>query len=213
MKVGILGSGIVAQQLGNGFLRIGDEVKLGTRDSSKLSDWLKQAGSKASVCSFEDAAKFGEMIILATFWAGTENVINLAGKKNFAGKILIDVTNPLDFSKGTPPRFDAAVGNSGGERIQNWLPESEVVKAFNTVNAFIMINPMREEGMPDLFIAGNEDKAKSSVSSIAKKWGWQSVHDIGDISNAFLLEAFAQLWIAYGFKNNSWGHAFKLLKK
>lgn len=213
MKVGILGSGMVAQQLGNGFLRIGDEVKLGTRDSSKLNDWLKQAGGTASVGSFEDAAKFGEMIVLATFWAGTENVLTLAGKNNFKGKIVIDVTNPLDFSKGTPPRFDAGVGNSGGERVQRWLPDSKVVKAFNIVNAYIMISPKRDEGMPDLFIAGNDDKAKASVSSLAKKFGWESVHDIGDISNAFLLEAFAQLWIAYGFKNNSWGHAFKLLKK
>jgi predicted dinucleotide-binding enzyme len=213
MKVGILGSGMVAQQLGNGFLRIGDEVKLGTRDSSKLTDWLKQAGNKASVGSFEDAAKFGEILVLATFWAGTENVIKMAGKNNFSGKTVIDVTNPLDFSQGTPPRFDAGVGNSGGERIQKWLADAKVVKAFNIVNAYIMISPKREEGMPDLFIAGNDNKAKAMVSNIAAKWGWTGVHDLGEISNAFLLEAFAQLWIAYAFKNNSWMHSFKLLKK
>lgn len=212
MKVGILGSGMVAQQFGNGFLRIGDEVKLGTRDSSKLSDWLKQADTKASVGSFEDAARFGEMLVLATFWAGTENAINLAVKKNFSGKILIDVTNLLDFSQGTPPKFLSGVGNSGGDQVQRWLPDAPVVKAFNTINAYIMISPMREEGLPNLFIAGNDD-AKKSVVSVAGRWEWKSINDLGDISNAFLLEAFAQLWIIYAFKNNSWMHAFKLLKK
>ncbi len=100
MRIGIIGSGIVAQQLGLGLTRLSHEVKLGTRDVSKLEEWKKQAGIKASVGSNEDAAKFGELIVLATGWAGTENALNLAGKQNFAGKIVMDVTNPLDFSKG-----------------------------------------------------------------------------------------------------------------
>ena len=213
MNIGIIGSGIVGQQLGNGFLRLGHSVKIGTREPTKLSDWLHQAGENASVGSNKEAAAFGELIVLATGWAGTENAINIAGKENFAGKILLDVTNPLDFSKGTPPQLDASPGNSGGEKIQRWLPDSKVVKAFNIINAYIMINPKREEGDPDLFICGNDPEAKSKVTDFAKQWEWKSIIDMGDISEAYWLETLTMLWIHYGFKNNSWSHAFKLLKK
>lgn len=213
MKIGIIGSGVVGQQLGLGFLRLGHEVKIGTRDTNKLSEWLKTAGENAAAGSFEDAAKFGELLILCTFWAGTESAINLAGEENFRGKILIDVTNPLDFSQGTPPKLDSSTGNSGGERVQKWLPETKVVKAFNTINAYIMVNPKREEGDPDLFIAGNDEFAKKTITTFAEQLGWKGIIDIGDISQAFLLEALAYLWVIYGFKNNNWVHAFKLLKK
>lgn len=122
MKIGVVGSGVVAQQLGLGLIKLGHEVKLGTRDVSKLNEWKKQAGGKASAGSNEEAAKFGDLILLATGWAGTENAINLAGKSNFSGKTVIDVTNPLDFSKGSPPRLDASPGNSGGEKSSKMAP-------------------------------------------------------------------------------------------
>lgn len=213
MKIGILGSGNVGQQLAQGFLRTGHEVKIGTMDASKLNDWLKSAGSHASVGSFTEAASFGEIILVATSWSGTESAIQLAGKENFKNKIVIDVTNPLDFSNGVPPKFVASVGNSGGEIVQRFLPDSKVVKAFNTISAFIMVNPILEEGNPDLIIAGNDESAKKLVSEIAKSFGWETIIDIGDISQSFLLESFAMLWIIYGFKNNHWTHAFKLLLK
>jgi len=214
MKVGILGSGIVGQQLGLGFIRLGNEVMIGTRDKSKLNDWQKVAGEKGSVGSFEDAAKFGDVNVLSTFWAGTENAIMIAGAENFSGKVIIDTTNPLDFSNGPPPKFDASVGNSAGEQVQKWMPGAKVVKAFNTIGAHIMIHPERESGEdPDLLIAGNYDDAKKSVTALAKQLGWKSVIDIGDISQSFFLEAFAHLWIIYGFKFNNWTHAFKLIKK
>ena len=213
MNVGIIGSGVVGQQLGIGMARLGHEVKIGTRDPSKLVDWSKQAGEKSSVGSNEDAAQFGEILILATGWEGTENALNLAGKKNFAGKVVMDVTNPLVHSKGAPPHLDASPGSSGGEKIQAWLPESKVVKAFNIVNAYIMTAPHREEGDPDLFICGNDGAAKNQVTGLAEQWGWKKVIDMGDITEAYWLEALAMLWIHYGFKNNIWSHAFKLLKK
>lgn len=213
MKIGIIGSGMVGQQLGLGFIKLGHSVMIGTRDQSKLSDWKKEAGNSAKTGSFDEAAKYGEIIVLATFWAGTENAISLAGKDNFKNKIVIDVTNPLDFSKGTPPRMDASYGNSGGERVQKWLPESKVVKAFNIINAYVMHSPKREEGDPDLLIAGNDDEAKKEVTDIAKKWGWKSIIDMGDISNAYWLEALTMIWVNYAFKTNQWSHAFKLLKK
>ncbi|HLC56171.1 MAG TPA: NAD(P)-binding domain-containing protein [Candidatus Nanoarchaeia archaeon] len=209
MKIGILGSGTVGQQLGIGFIRLGYDVKMGTRDKSKLDEWIKN--NNGSIGSFEEAAKFGEVIVLATAGSGTENAINLAKKENFENKIVVDVTNPLDHST-MPPGLTSSFGNSEGERIQRLLPKSKVVKAFNTISAYIMCNPKREEGDPDLFICGN-DEGKEFVTKIAKEWGWKNVYDLGDLSNAYWLETFAMLWIVYGFKNNHWTHAFKLLKK
>jgi predicted dinucleotide-binding enzyme len=213
MKIGIIGSGVVGQQLGIGFTRGGNEVMVGTRDKSKLNDWKKNAGAKALLGSDEEAAKFGDIIVLATAWSGTENAISLAGKENFAGKILIDVTNPLDFSQGSPPKIAVSFDNSGAQHVQNWLPKAKVVKAFNIINAYTMINPKLEEGSPDLFIAGNDKKAKEKVASIANQLGWISIIDLGDLSEAIWLETLTMLWVHYGFKFNSWTHAFKLLKK
>ena len=213
MNFGILGSGTVGQQLGLGLIRIGHNVKIGTRDTTKLKDWIIQAGPKGSAGTFNDAAKFGEQLVLATNWAGLFNAINMAGKENFSNKIIIDVTNPLDFSQGSVPRIGVLPGNSGGEQIQKMLTDSKVVKAFNTISAYIMISPKRENGDPDLFIAGNDEKAKKEITSLAEKLGWKSVIDMGDISQSYWLEALAMVWINYGFKNNNWTHAFKLLKK
>jgi predicted dinucleotide-binding enzyme len=212
MKIGILGSGDVGKQLGLGLLRLGHHVKIGTRDVSKLSKWLEEADKKASTGSFSEAAAFGEIVFLATLWTGTEQAINLAGKQNFKNKIVVDVTNPLDFSKGAPPKLLSAPAASAGEKIQHMLPDAKVVKAFNTISAFIMIDAAREEGTPDLFIAGHKE-GKKFVTEIALEWGWHSVIDLGDIAQAYLLEAQAMLWITYGFRNNSWSHAFKLLIK
>jgi hypothetical protein len=213
MKIGIIGSGVVGQQLGFGFAKLGHEVKIGTRDESKLSEWKDQAGDKASSGSVKDAAGFGELIVLATKWEGTEAAIKSAGAEKFSGKIVIDVTNPLDLSQGGVPRLDAAEGNSGAEKIQKLIPDAKIVKAFNTISAYIMISPKREEGDPDLFIAGDDDESKKTVTKIAEAFGWKSVIDMGGLSQSFWLETFAMLWIHYGFKFNNWTHAFKLLKK
>lgn len=185
MKIGIIGSGSVGEHLGSGFAALGHEVKMGTRNPAKLDQWLQNAGKKASVGSFEDAAKFGELIILATKWAdgATENAINLAGKSNFPGKVVIDVTNPLLFDAADqPPKPAFGYPQSGGLQIQTWLPEAKVVKAFNIVTANYMTNAKLKQGTPDLFIAGNDASAKKTVSDIAKRWGWD-VQDIGILSN------------------------------
>lgn len=213
MKIGILGSGDVAQQIALGFIRIGDTVKLGTRDTKKLSEWQATAGASASVGSFSDAAAFGEIVVLATRWDGTENAINLAGKENFKNKVVIDITNPLDFSKGMPPGIAVTPKKSGGSIVQEMLPDSKVVKAFNIVNAYTMTNPKMQEGVPDLLICGNDNSAKEFVTTIAKKWGWETITDMGDINESYWLEALVILWVRYGVKTNSWSHAMKLLKK
>ena len=213
MKIGILGSGVVGQQLGSGLISCGHEVMIGTRDASKLVEWIKKNPQRSFIGTANEAVKYGEKIFLATKGDVVLEVINQCDKEKFEGKTLIDVTNALDSSKGVPPKLFSTQGNSLGEQIQKILPRSRVVKAFNTISANIMISPKREEGEPDLWICGNDEKAKKKVDEIAKQLGWKSVIDLGDLSKSFLLEAFALLWIEYGFKNNNWNHAFKLLKK
>lgn len=212
MKIGLLGSGVVGQTMGLGLTKIGHHVMIGTRDPSKLLDWQKGAGNNASVGSTKEAASFGEAIILATAWDGTEQAIKDAGEENFKNKILIDVTNPLDFSKGVPPKMLSSPGNSAGEQVSKWIPGAKVVKAFNTIGSHIMVSPKREEGQPDLLIAGDEE-GKELVKQIAQSWGWISIVDMGGLNQSYLLEALAQLWIEYGFKYNTWNQAFKLLRK
>jgi predicted dinucleotide-binding enzyme len=212
MRIGILGSGQVAQILGNGLLEKGHQVKLGTRSPEKLEEWQGKAQGEASVGSFAAAAEFGEVVFICTLGNAATDAVGLAGKDKFAGKVVIDVTNPLDFSQGFPPRLFSSFGNSLGENIQNFIPEAHVVKAFNTISAHIMINAKMEEGTPTLFISGNSPDAKETVRNIAEGFGWQ-VEDFGGIENSYWLEANAMLWILYGAKNNHWTHAFKLLKK
>ncbi|MBA2736852.1 MAG: NAD(P)-binding domain-containing protein [Pyrinomonadaceae bacterium] len=212
MKIGIIGSGGVAQTLAGGYLAKGYEVKLGTRNAEKLSEWKENAGENASVGSFAEAAQFGDAVFLSVIGEAALDAVKLADAENLQGKTLIDLTNPLDFSKGVPPKFTATVGNSLGEQIQNALPAANVVKAFNTISAAIMIDPQFGDDTATLFIAGNDEKAKEETTQLAKEFGW-SVEDLGGIEQAFFLEAFASLYINYAFKNNHWTHAFKFLKR
>ncbi len=213
MKIGILGSGNVGQALGLGFAAHGHDVKMGTRspESDKVKAWLAQAGSRASAGSYAQAAAFADVAVLATSWSGTENALGLAGPDHLAGKVVIDVTNPLDFSGGVP-RLVLGHTDSGGEQVQRWLPRARVVKAFNTVNNADMVHPQYEGGPPDMFLCGNDDDAKRTVTEICVAFGWPVI-DLGGIEGARLLEALAMLWILYGFRNNTWRHAFKLLRK
>jgi hypothetical protein len=215
MKIGILGSGMVGQQLGLGLIRSGHLVKIGTRNPDKLKDWQKQAGEKVSVGSLAEAAAFGEIIILATKWAdeATLKAIDSADRNNFKGKIVIDVTNPLEpDGQGKPPKPGVGYPDSAGAIIQKRLPDSKVVKAFNIIGAHYMANPKLEEGMATMFICGDDKGANDLVAKIASDWGWDVI-DIGGIRESYLLEALAMLWIRYGFLNNYWKHAFKLLRK
>jgi len=215
MRIAILGSGDVGQTLGTGFVHLGHEVKLGSRDpqSEKLKDWVASAGRGASTGTFADAASFGELVILAIAWPGTENAIRLAGAQNLAGKTVIDTTNPLQFtSAGLPPELAIGHNDSAGERVQRWLPQSHVVKAFNSIGSAHMVRPKFPGGPPDMPICGNDTAAKKTVSDLLVSLGW-NVIDLGGIENSRYLEPLAMVWIAYGFKSGSWGHVFKLLRK
>ncbi|HEX4966838.1 MAG TPA: NAD(P)-binding domain-containing protein [Thermoanaerobaculia bacterium] len=210
MKVGILGSGDVGKALGTGFIGLGHEVKIGSRDPGKLADWLKAAGLKASAGAFAEAAAFGEILVLATLWGGTEHAIQLAEPQNFAGKVVIDATNPLSFEGG--PHLALGTTDSGGEQVQRWLPAARVVKAFNTVGYAHMVHPDFPGGPPDMFIAGNDEGAKKTVTGILDDFGWSTI-DTGGIEGARLLEPLCILWVGYGMRTGTWNHAFKLLRK
>lgn len=214
MRIGILGTGDVGRVLGAGFARLGHEVKIGSRNpgQEKVTIWVAKTGSGVSAGTFAEAAAFGEAVVLATLWAGTEEAIRLAKAGNVAGKVVIDATNPLDFSSGVPPRLALGHTDSGGEQVQRWLPDSSVVKAFNTVGNPHMINPQFPGGPPDMFICGNDPSAKQTVTEFLKAFGW-SVIDIGGIESSRHLEPLALLWVLYFFKTNSGNHAFKLLRK
>lgn len=218
MKVGILGSGDVGRKLADGLIEIGYEIKIGTRDPTKenIVQWVHNHATdkKASVGTFADAAAFGELVIIATLWDGIVNAIKLANPtKNFMSKIVIDVTNPLDFSKGMPPKLAIGHTDSAGETVQRLLPNAKVIKTLNIVGNPHMIHPDFTCGPPTMFICGDDEKAKKMViETILTPFGWETI-DIGGIEGARLLEPLAMLWILHYFRTNNGNHAFKLLTK
>lgn len=214
MKIGILGSGNVGQVLGRGFISRGHEVKMGSRaaNNEKAVAWAKQAGARASTGDFAEAARFGEIVVLATLWAGTENALRLAGPENLAGKVLIDTTNPLVMTPGAPPALALGNTDSAGEQVLRWAPKARVVKAFNIIGHAHMVDPQFPGGPPDMFFCGNDAVAKTTVAEILKSFGWSTI-DIGGIDGARVLEPLCVLWLIYGMRTNSWNHALKMLKK
>jgi 8-hydroxy-5-deazaflavin:NADPH oxidoreductase len=215
MKIGILGTGDVGRTLANGFLATGHQVMMGSREAAneKALAWAKEAGagSAASTGTFADAAKFADMVVLAVSWTGAENALKLAGVENLTGKVVIDAINPLNFG---PAGLELAIGHtdSAGEAVQRWLPAARVVKAFNSVGYAQMFKPDFPDGPPDMFICGNDDAAKKTVTDILTSFGWATI-DVGGIAGARLLEPLCVLWINYAMHSKSHSHAFKLLRK
>lgn len=203
-RIGVLGTGDVGRVLAAGFQGRGHDVKIGTRTPG--------AGKVPGAVTFADAAEFGEVLVLATSWSGTENALRLAGPHRFVGKVVLDVTNPLVFEPNQPPRLALGHTDSGGEQVQRWLPGARVVKVYNIVGNAHMVDPKFPGGPPDMFICGNDEAAKRTVSELCQAFGWPTL-DIGGIEGARLLEPLCILWVLYGIRNNSWNHAFKLLRK
>lgn len=210
-KIGILGSGIVAQVLGNGFIRHGYEVMLGTRSAGKLDDWKKSSGGR--VGSFEDAAAFGEIVVLAVKGSIAHEVLDLAKAKNLNGKTVIDATNPIGGApvNGVIPYF-TDMNESLMERLQKRFPEVNFVKAYNSVGNAFMVNPDFGGITPTMFICGNDDAAKKSVTEINTLFGWET-EDCGKAEAARAIEPLCILWCIPGFNGKGWNHAFKLLRK
>ncbi|HEX4021163.1 MAG TPA: NAD(P)-binding domain-containing protein [Acidobacteriaceae bacterium] len=211
MKIGVLGSGEVAKTLAGGFLKHGHAVKIGTRTSGKLAEWTKQ-NPGSSVGSFADAAAFAELIVLVVKGNAAADALRLAGAENLTGKPVIDATNPIE---DAPPangvlRFFTNSNDSLMEQLQREFPGAHFVKAFNSVGAALMVNPKFKDGKPTMFICGNNEIAKKSVSKILDAFGWETA-DMGGVEAARAIEPLCLLWCIPGFLHNQWTHAFKLL--
>ncbi len=199
MKIAILGTGMVGNTIGSKLIELGHEVMMGsrTKNNEKAQAWLKSAGSKASTGTFADAASFGELIFNCTAGGASIEALQSAGADNLNNKILIDVANPLDFSKGMPPVLipSLANNNSLGEEIQKTFPAVKVVKTLNTMNCQLMVDATKVPGEHDVFICGNDSEAKEKVKEVLKSFGWKSPIDLGDISMSRGTEMLLPIWI------------------
>ncbi|HEV2326889.1 MAG TPA: NAD(P)-binding domain-containing protein [Terracidiphilus sp.] len=213
MKIGVLGSGTVAQTLAGGFLKHGHEVMMGTRDAAKLAEW-RAKNPKAHVGSFSDAAAFGEAVVLAVKGTAAPDVLRAAEGKNLAGKLVMDACNPIadEPPKNGVLRFFTALDDSLMERLQEEFPQARLVKAFNSVGAPRMVNPEFKAGKPTMFICGDDPKAKATATLILSEFGWETA-DMGGVEAARAIEPLCMLWCIPGFLHNQWTHAFKLLKE
>jgi len=210
----VLGSGDVAKALAAGFIKHGHQVTLGTRDTGKLKDFLAQHKG-AQAASFADAAKFGDLVVLAVKGTVALDALKAAGAANLAGKAVIDATNPI---ADAPPengvlKYFTDLDQSLMERLQKAFPDVHFVKAYNSVGNARMINPEFPGGAkPTMFICGNDDKAKAVVRGINDQFGWETA-DMGKAEAARAIEPLCMLWCILGFTHNEWTHAFKLLHK
>jgi hypothetical protein len=212
MRIGILGTGDVGRTLGSAFLALGHEVQLGSRttESPAARNWVRQAGPRASAGRFAEAAAFGDLLVLATLGAANRAVIEAAGPARFEGKLLIDTTNPLDFSRGFPPSLAVGPFDSGGEQVQRQLPGAHAVKCFNTVGHAHMFRPSFPGGPPDMFICGDSDAAKKTVTTLLADFGWRTI-DLGGIEASRYLEAMCLVWVLHAARTGTFQHAFKML--
>lgn len=196
MKIGVLGTGSVGQMIASKLVALGHEVKMGSRTAGneKAVAWAAKAGKGASEGTFADAAAFGELVFNCT--AGTASLeVVAAAEEGLAGKVLLDLSNPLDFSKGFPPRLSISNDDSLGEAIQRALPRTKVVKTLNTMANPIMVDPSLVPGDHDVFVSGNDAEAKGVVSRfLQEQFGWRRVTDLGDITTARGTEAWLLLW-------------------
>jgi|SRR6185437_5110125 len=216
MKIGILGTGMVGNTIGTKLVELGHEVKMGSRttDNPKAKEFVKANGNKASQGTFAEAAKFGDIVFNCTSGGASLEALKMAGSENLKGKILVDVANPLDFSKGMPPILIPSLSNttSLGEEIQKALPETKVVKTFNTMNAKLMVNPSLVPGDHDIFIGGNDEGAKSKVKGLLSEIGWKHPVDLGDIGSARTTEMLLPLWVRFMGIYKSPDFNFKIVK-
>lgn len=211
-KIGILGSGMVGRVLGAGFLKHGHQVMIGTRTPDKLKEW-QEVNSEGRVGSHAETAAFGEVLVIATKGSAAEPVLAMADKKDLAGKVIIDTTNPI---ADAPPengmlKYFTTLDDSLMERLQRKVPDARFVKCFNSVGNGYMVDPDFSGVRPTMFICGNDAAAKATVIGILDAFGWDA-EDIGGVEGARAIEPLCMLWCAPGFLRNQWSHAYKVLK-
>jgi 8-hydroxy-5-deazaflavin:NADPH oxidoreductase len=197
MKIAVLGTGMVGETIGTKLVELGHQVMMGSRthDNEKALKWKATHGEKASNGTFFNAASFGEIIFNCTSGKVSLEALQLAGRENLSGKILVDIANPLDFSNGMPPTLSICNTDSLGEVLQRQFPDVKVVKTLNTVNCQLMVNPGLLKEETSLFVSGNDAGAKKTVTELLNAFGWKDIIDLGDISTARGTEQLLPIWI------------------
>lgn len=229
MKISVLGTGDVGQTLARKLIEMGHEVMIGTRDVDEtltrksirhgnppFSEWY-ESNKEVQLGTFQESATFGEIVINATNGANSLNALDLAGEETLAGKILIDLSNPLDFSKGMPPSLLEGLNNTNslGEEIQKEFPQAKVVKTFNTMWCGLMVNPGMLDGGDHInYISGNDNNAKARVKDLLKEFGWkeENLIDLGDITAARATESVLPVWVRLMGVIGSGAFNFKIVK-
>ncbi|HKC46765.1 MAG TPA: NAD(P)-binding domain-containing protein [Gemmatimonadales bacterium] len=211
MKIGILGSGAVAKTLGAGFLRHGHTVLLGTRDPAKLGDWNREHAA-ARIGSFQEAAGFAEVVVLAVKGSAALDVLGLAGGAALAGKPILDTTNPISAAPHVNGvlQYFTSINESLMERLQQAYPAARLVKCFSSVGNARMVNPTYAEGRPTMFICGNDAGAKQTATALLDQFGWETL-DLGGVEGARGIEPLCITWCIPGILHHEWTHAFKVL--
>jgi 8-hydroxy-5-deazaflavin:NADPH oxidoreductase len=197
MRIGILGTGGVGQTIGARLVQLGHDVMLGSRSATneKAAKWVGENLPRGKQGTFADAAGFGEMVFNCTSGIASLDALHSAGEPNLRGKTLVDVANPLDFSKGFPPTLSVCNTDSLAEQIQSAFPGVKVVKALNTMTASVMVNPSLVSGDHDVFLSGNDAGAKAQVTDLLRSFGWRTFIDLGDISTARGPEMLLPIWL------------------
>jgi predicted dinucleotide-binding enzyme len=216
MKAGILGTGVVGKTIGSKLAALGHEVKMGSRTAGneKAMEWAKGNGAGASQGTFAQAAAFGEIIFNCTSGGVSLEALKMAGANNMNGKILVDISNPLDFSMGMPPVLIPSLCNttSLGEEIQKAYPSVQVVKTLNTMTSSLMVNAAAVPGEHDVFMSGNDTGTKEKVKEVLGWFGWKAPIDLGDISTARGSEMLLPIWLRLWGVNKTANFNFKIVK-
>jgi 8-hydroxy-5-deazaflavin:NADPH oxidoreductase len=199
VKIGVLGTGMVGRTIATRLAGLGHEVTMGSRTAGNeaAAGWVEATGDQARQGTFADAAAAGEMVFNCTAGTASLAALEAAGARNLAGKVLVDVSNPLDFSRGMPPGLGVAGDDSLGEQIQRAFPDTRVVKSLNTINCEVMVDPSRVPGHHEVFVAGDDEDAKARVRGLLRDFGWPepAILDLGDIGAARGMEGYVLLWI------------------
>jgi hypothetical protein len=215
MRIGILGTGDVGQAVGARLVELGHEVRLGSRaaGNERAAAWARNAGAKASAGTFADAARHGEVLFNCTLGTASVEALRAAGEASLAGKVIVDVANPLDFSKGFPPSLFVSNTDSLAETIQRAFPKAKVVKALNTMWCGVMVNPRMLPDTHHTYLSGDDGAAKDVVRGLLRQFGWkdEEIVDLGDLSTARGTESVLPLWVRIYGATKSGAFNFKIV--
>jgi 8-hydroxy-5-deazaflavin:NADPH oxidoreductase len=214
MKYAVLGTGMVGQTLAAKLVSLGHEVKMGAREAAnaKGAEFVTKHGAKASQGTFADAAKFGDVVLNATKGDGALAALRAAGADNLKGKVLIDISNPLQFHENAPPTLSVVNTDSLAEQIQREFPQTHVVKTLNTMFCGVMVNPALVPGDSDVFVSGNDAGAKAKAIDMLKSFGWKDPIDLGDITTARGTEQLLPIWVRLWGKLGKAEFNFKIVR-